>query len=141
MKFTFIFTLFVGLGAFAQEDNSQNNSTPVYDEITIDWKDKENPEQEYTSIQICDGDANVQKSGVDLYIPGHRSYEGTVLVPGYVTYESCGLDWKLLSVEAVKVDGKKMTKLRIEGSSDCTIKIEKEYNDKTPAVLTIYPTC
>lgn len=142
MKYSiFIFGLIFVSFVYAERQDSQNNNTPVYDEVTIDWKDKENPDQEYTSVLLCDGNDDIQKSGVDLYIPGQTSYEGAVLIPGYVTYESCGLDWKLLSVEALNINGKKMTRIRVEGSSDCKIKIEKEYNDKTPALLTIYETC
>lgn len=86
-----------------------------YYPVTINWNSRHLDE---TVVLMCD---DSYYDGVEVDLPGVVKYPEST-----ITYKDCSADWKVLKSQVVTVKGRPVTRVRLSGSSSCSIEIREK---------------
>ncbi len=118
MKLFILLAAFVSLNTFAAKAE--------YYTTTINWDAKH---LEDSTVLMCD---DTYLSGVEIEIPGNSKFP-----EDRVSFQECGVDWKLVKKTIIEKNGKSFNVLRFKGGSPCTMEVSNGKYQEERKVFTL----
>lgn len=112
-------SVILALALFVTSYSHAASQSEKYQEVVINWSATH---LEESLVMQCD---DTYLSGIDLIVPGELKSGNSFLIGNYIRYEDCNVNWKVSNIKIIDRNNQKYTSVRIEGGSECTIKVEQ----------------